>query len=192
MPSRTPVCHPLRFPPPSPSPRVSNLLQPSPVEKLYSRASLQGIVNCSCSANLHKSILNQLSGLRKSVCARGAASLSQVGNAARRICTGASNVRRRRDRRRRRPACVYTPRVYDDVYTLGVLKTARRRPREERSCRLTACVRARSLARSSFARVRIPANKVTNPSGTRYISNRGTTRAKKLRARSDNAARRIA
>lgn len=36
---------------------------PSP--KSYTRAGLQGIVNCSCSANLHKSILNQLSGLRR-------------------------------------------------------------------------------------------------------------------------------
>lgn len=44
--------------------------------KSYTRAGLQGIVNCSCSANLHKSILNQLSGLAKS-----APGVSQPGNA---------------------------------------------------------------------------------------------------------------
>lgn len=35
------------------------LSRPSTPTKSYTRAGLQGIVNCSCSANLHKSILNQ-------------------------------------------------------------------------------------------------------------------------------------
>lgn len=48
--------------------------------KSYTRAGLQGIVNCSCSANLHKSILNQLSGLRR-VRARRLAAWKRTGYA---------------------------------------------------------------------------------------------------------------
>lgn len=60
-------------PPPRPSPpsrvlglgALPNHPRSLPSSKSYTRAGLQGIVNCSCSANLHKSILNQLSGLRR-------------------------------------------------------------------------------------------------------------------------------
>lgn len=41
------------------------LSRPSTPSKSYTRAGLQGIVNCSCSANLHKSILNQPSSPRR-------------------------------------------------------------------------------------------------------------------------------
>ena len=42
-----------------------HLSRPSTPSKSYTRAGLQGIVNCSCSANLHKSILNQPSSPRR-------------------------------------------------------------------------------------------------------------------------------
>jgi hypothetical protein len=73
------------------------------LSKSYTRAGLQGIVNCSCSANLHKSILNQLSGPReRRVRARGvsqpanAPAYAQVRGAARRV----SAPRRRAPARR--------------------------------------------------------------------------------------------
>lgn len=94
-----------------------------PSSKSYTRAGLQGIVNCSCSANLHKSILNQLSGLRRVRAGRLAGwkctGYAQVPDETRRDETRRNAMRRDAERR-------HVPFVpYDDLYT-GCLEPRRR------------------------------------------------------------------
>lgn len=84
--------HPSPLQRPSPPPPRPNRLYPSSTHRLsrpstpsksYTRAGLQGIVNCSCSANLHKSILNQPSSPRR------VRRLAAADPTTRRMCTGA-------------------------------------------------------------------------------------------------------
>lgn len=63
VPYQTVIPHLRRSPRPPATHRLR--LRPSTPSKSYTRAGLQGIVNCSCSANLHKSILNQPSSPRR-------------------------------------------------------------------------------------------------------------------------------
>jgi len=91
-----------------------------PSSKSYTRAGLQGIVNCSCSANLHKSILNQLSGLRRVRAGRLAGwkrtGYAQVPDETRRDAMRRNATQRdatRCDAKRRH--VLFVP--YDDLYT---------------------------------------------------------------------------
>lgn len=100
--------------------------------KSYTRAGLQGIVNCSCSANLHKSILNQLSGLRR-VRARRLAAWKRTGYAQVPDAT-------QRDATRR-----HVPFLPINGYTQGVSNGTRCKASicvsaRPSTCRLTACV----------------------------------------------------
>lgn len=118
------ACRPLRSPRRTRVLRLRCLAEP-PLRNLfssksYTRAGLQGIVNCSCSANLHKSILNQLSGLRRVRARRLAAwkrtGYAQVPDATQRDAT------RRRLRLRRRARGRGRRHVRFNGYTQGVSK----------------------------------------------------------------------
>lgn len=114
-----------------------------PSSKSYTRAGLQGIVNCSCSANLHKSILNQLSGLRRVRAGRLAGwkctGYAQVPDETRRDATRRDATRRDATRCDAMPSDATYRSYRTTTCTQGVLN--RGVDMRARSCRLTAtCV----------------------------------------------------
>lgn len=154
-----------------------------PSSKSYTRAGLQGIVNCSCSANLHKSILNQLSGLRRVRAGRLAGwkrtGYAQVPDEMRRDATQRDATQRNATQRdaRRGDAMRCDATYRTTTYTQGVLNGTSRYPRRRYACAIMPThhdLRVRVCTRS---------NKVT-PDG---VSNR---RGGEKVPRSDNGVSR--